>query len=258
MYKRGVIILANFHEYKKPDHNIKGIFYDFDGTLVDSRKKNFNVTKKIVKTVTERTPESFSILKSLKHYQSALQRSTNWRDFYECYFKLSKEETDIAGSRWTEFQLHDSTPALVFEGIPQLLEEFKNVNHAIISQNSKDLIQKILDENNIHDYFDFIIGYEEVGMRHQKPDPEGLITSMEIIEKPISGSYIYIGDHESDVQFASNANRYLKENALGAKVISIAAHYQSESDQHPWTYLPDFHVYSVSELGDILRKATMK
>jgi len=224
---------------------------------VDSRKKNFNVTKKIVKTVTGRNPESYSILKSLKHYQSALQESTNWRDFYERYFKMSKGETDNAGSRWTEFQLQDSTPVLVFESIPQLLEEFKNGNHAIISQNSRDLIQKILDENNIHDYFNFIIGYEEVGIRHQKPDPEGLITSMERIEKPISGTFIYIGDHETDVQFASNANRFLKKNALSAKVISIAAHYQSETDQHPWTYLPDFQADSVSELGDILRKAIL-
>ena len=128
------------------------------------------------------------------------------------------------------------------------------MNHAIISQNSRDLIQKILGENNIQSYFNFIVGYEEVGMRHQKPDPEGLITSMEKIENSISGKFIYIGDHESDVQFASNANRYLKENALDAKVISIAAHYQSETDQHRWTYQPDYHAYSVSELKGILRK----
>lgn len=245
-------ILTNFPEYKKPYHNIKGIFYDFDGTLVDSREKNYNVTQMIVQCVTGRPPKSFPILKSIHKYQQALLKSTNWRDFYQRYFKLTSERTDYAGSLWSQYQLRNNTPAPVFEGIPQLLDEFQDLNQAIISQNSRDLIHKILEENNIQKYFDFIVGYEEVGIRNQKPDPEGLIRSMEEIAKPISGLYIYIGDHESDVKFTRDTNDHLKEYALDARVISIAVHFQSETDQHIWTYQPDFHAYSVSELGEVL------
>jgi HAD superfamily hydrolase (TIGR01549 family) len=236
------------------DHNIKGIFWDFDGTLVDSRQKNYKVTKMIVESVIGSSSESFPILKSLHTYQQALLKSTNWRDFYQKYFKLTSEKTDYAGSLWSEYQRRNNTPAPVFKGISQLLDEFKKINQAIISQNSRDLIQKILDENNIQSYFSFIVGYEEVGFRNQKPDPEGLIKSMQRIENPISGIYIYIGDHESDVKFARDTNDYLRENDLDAKVISIATHYQSNPDLRTWSLQPDFHAYSVSELKGILRK----
>jgi HAD superfamily hydrolase (TIGR01549 family) len=246
--------LTNFHEYKKTHHNIKGIFYDFDGTLVDSREKNYNVTKMIAKSVTGRAPESYSILKSRQNYLQALQKSSNWRDFYHNHFKLSHEKTDYAGSLWTDYQMRDDTPAPIFQGISQLLDEFKNVKHAVISQNSSELIQKILIEDSLEKYFSFIVGYEEVGIRNQKPDPEGLIKSMEKVKNPLYGTFIYIGDHESDVEFTRNANNYLKEHTIEAKVISIAVHYQSESDHQSWKQQPDFHAHSVTELGNILRR----
>jgi HAD superfamily hydrolase (TIGR01549 family) len=248
------MISTNSPEYKKTQNNIKGIFYDFDGTLVDSRQKNYNVTKSIVEIVTGQPPESFPILKTPELYQQALRKSSNWRDFYRNNFKISDDKTDYAGSLWTDYQLRDDTPAPVFKGIPQLLAEFRNIDHAIISQNSRDLIQKILAEDNLQDHFNFIIGYEEVGIRTQKPDPEGLISSMKKISNPISGTYIYIGDHESDVEFTRNTNRHLKDNDIKARVISIAVHYQSESDQHLWRYQPDFQVNSVSELKEIIRQ----
>ena len=113
--------MTNFSEYKKPHNNIKGIFWDFDGTLVDSHEKNYNVTKKIVEMVTRQSPQSFPILESINEYQSGLRNSTNWRDFYQNYFSFTNEKTDYAGSLWSECQLSDSTPVPVFEGIPQLL-----------------------------------------------------------------------------------------------------------------------------------------
>ena len=256
--ERWFILLMNFPEYKKPDHNIKGIFWDFDGTLVDSRDKNFNVTKIIVKRVTGRSPESFPILKSADTYQQALRKSTNWRDFYHNFFELSIKNTDYAGSLWSKYQLRDNTHAPVFEGIPQLLDEFRDLDHAIISQNSKNLIRKILDENNLQKYFKFIIGYEEVNIRNQKPDPAGLIKSMGKFEQPISGIFIYIGDHESDVTFAGNANSYLKANNFDAKVISVAAHYHPKAEQHTWKHSPDFHAHTVSELRNVLRRVVLE
>ncbi|MCK4894709.1 MAG: HAD family hydrolase [Calditrichia bacterium] len=249
--------MTNFSKYKKPHNNIKGIFWDFDGTLVDSHEKNYNVTKKIVEMVTRQSPQSFPILESINEYQSGLRNSTNWRDFYQNYFSFTNEKTDYAGSLWSECQLSDSTPVPVFEGIPQLLMELDNTVHAIISQNARDLINKILEENKLQKYFDFIVGYEEVGIRNQKPDPTGLITSMEKIEKPVSGKYVYIGDHETDVKFASNANSYLNANSIDAKVISVAAHLQSQCDEYPWSITPDFQAHSVLELKDILRKALL-
>lgn len=238
----------------KSANYIKGIFWDFDGTLVDSRQKNYNVTKKIVSEVTRQSWENFTVLKSNLIYQQLLRKSANWREFYQKHFSLTEEQTDYAGSLWTKRQLDDRTPVPVFNGIREILEKFKHVTHGIISQNSRQLIQEILKENNLQEYFNVIVGFEEVGIRQQKPDPAGLLISVTGMKSPPAGWYFYIGDHETDIIFAHNANAYFKSNKMKIKIYTIAAHYQPDCFKETWSQLPDFQVHSVSELEDILGK----
>ncbi|UCF64459.1 MAG: HAD family hydrolase [bacterium] len=246
--------MKNSSEYIKSKNNIKGIFWDFDGTLVDTDQKNFNVTKKIVKEVTNRSPESFPVLKSIQTYQQALRKSTNWRDFYQHHFDLKNDQIDFAGSLWTQSQLSDNTPAPVFSDIPKTLELFSHINHGIISQNSRKLIYKIIAENNLQTYFNVIVGYEEVGLRNQKPDPAGFLIGIKKVHPQISGVYIYIGDHETDILFAQNVNNYFKANRINSKIFTVAVHYQSDAQKETWSLAPDFHAYCVADLESILNR----
>lgn len=245
-------ITDNFPEYMKSGNYIKGIFWDFDGTLVDSRQKNYNVTKKIVTEVTRQSWENFTVLKSNLIYQQVLRKSANWREFYQKYFSLTDEQTDYAGSLWTKSQLDDRTPVPVFNGIRVILEKFKHITHGIISQNSRQLIEQILKANNLQDYFSVIVGFEEVGIRQQKPDPAGLLVSITGMKSPPAGWYFYIGDHETDIIFAHNANAYFKSKKMKIKIYTIAAHYQPDSFTETWSKQPDFQAHSVSELEAIL------
>ena len=62
---------------------INAIIWDYDGTLVDTRSKNYNVTKEIVKKVTGKKPESYAVLRTLENYVQANKETNNWRILYQ-------------------------------------------------------------------------------------------------------------------------------------------------------------------------------
>ena len=187
-------------------------------------------------------------------YQQALRNSINWREFYQHHFDLKPDQIDYAGSLWTQSQLSDKTPAPLFGEIPEILEKYKHLNHGIISQNSRELINKILSENRLTDYFRVIIGYEEVGIRKQKPDPAGLLLAIQKIRLQTPAIYIYIGDHETDILFARNVNTYFMTNHIHSKIYTIAALYQPGSKTETWAFPADFQAESVSDIDRILSK----
>jgi phosphoglycolate phosphatase-like HAD superfamily hydrolase len=67
---------------------IEAVNWDYDGTLVDTRQKNLDVTKEIVWEVLQKNHETFSALQSLENYEKANSRSANWRDLYTYEFSM--------------------------------------------------------------------------------------------------------------------------------------------------------------------------
>ena len=61
---------------------VKTVIWDYDGTLVDTRQKNLNVTKEVVFEVLNKGHEEFSALHNIQNYQLANSKSANWRDLY--------------------------------------------------------------------------------------------------------------------------------------------------------------------------------
>ena len=72
---------------------MKALFWDYDGTLVDTRKKNYHVTKKIIQDVTNGRADEFMMLRSYENYISRISEITNWRNFYQEEFGFSDAET---------------------------------------------------------------------------------------------------------------------------------------------------------------------
>jgi HAD superfamily hydrolase (TIGR01549 family) len=203
--------------------SICAIIWDYDGTLFDTRQKNFNVTKKIVQKV-KGTSKLFPALKSIDSYYNSHLKSENWRDFYREEFNLSEFEVEEAGKLWTEFQLNDTTIVTLIDGVGEAIKSL-NFPQGIVSQNSKESIAQNLKLNNLEAYFRSIVGYEEVELKKQKPDPTGLLICIEHLCNSNLGIVFYIGDHETDGQTVKNANKLLKEKNVEMKIISIAAAY---------------------------------
>lgn len=235
---------------------LNGIIWDYDGTLVDTRAKNLSVTKEILFQITGKDSRCFPALQSLKTYEAAIRNSANWRELYKQEFHFTDEQTDDAGKLWTEYQLKNNTIVSFYDGVSDVIKEL-GIPQGIVSQNSHHIISEQLLENELIDYFETIIGYEEVDFKRQKPQPDGLIMCIEKLTKFKPGYILYIGDHETDSQCAFNANQIFKKNNTTITVISIGAFYGSDSDDSGWTFKPDFKAKSTKGILKIILNLTV-
>lgn len=234
--------------------NITAIIWDYDGTLVDTRHKNLNVTAKIIESITATDALEFPALRSLENYYLANRRTSNWRELYRQEFNLTEKQIDDAGRLWTAYQLNDDTEVTFYEGIEEVIRDLSEFPHGIVSQNSKFSIIQNLEKNHLLPFFKYIVGYEEVDLKKQKPDPDGLLQCMEKLSTLESGYVCYIGDHETDVQCAHRANCALKEGKANVRIISIGACYDSGTNTATWEVRPDYEAYSVKDILDIVAR----
>jgi len=232
--------------------NIKAIIWDYDGTLVDTRHKNLNVTKKIIANTTRTDASGFPALQSLENYYLADRRTSNWRELYRQEFNLTENQIDEAGRMWTAYQLNDDTEVAFYEGIEAVINDLAEFPHGIVSQNSSSSIARHLEKNHIRPFFKHIVGYEEVDLKKQKPAPDGLLSCMEKLSALKSGSVCYIGDHETDVLCVRAANHALQNENIRVKIFSIGACYDPGSDTSDWNVRPDFEAHRVADILKIV------
>ena len=229
----------------------KIIIWDYDGTLVDSRLKNLNVTRRIIKKVTGKSAEFFPVLDSVETYIPTIISFKNWRDFYAESFGLDENQIDKAGILWTEEQLADKTESPLINGIKSVIEQCSEYKQGIVSQNSKSMIIQNLDKQGISHFFDVVIGYEEVGFGEQKPNPEGLISAINNLSVNKSGKVFYIGDQDSDVECADNAKRIISDRDM--EIVSIYMNtFGIPFNREKLSFQPDYEIYNVAELKSII------
>jgi beta-phosphoglucomutase-like phosphatase (HAD superfamily) len=157
-----------------PNTNIRAIIWDYDGTLVDTRHKNLNVTRNIIESIIETDAKEFFALRSLENYSLANRRASNWRELYRQELNLTEKQTDKAGQLWTAYQLNDKTDVTFYEGIKAVISNLSKFPHGIVSQNSRSGIMQNLEKKQLLPFFKYIVGYEEVDLKKQKPEPDGL------------------------------------------------------------------------------------
>jgi HAD superfamily hydrolase (TIGR01549 family) len=229
---------------------LKAIIWDYDGTLVDTRPKNYQVTRAIVQAVTGRDPDEFEILRSFATYRAATRRMINWRDLYAAELGFSEVDTDLAGLFWTEYQLKDNTQVKVFDGLDSVLERLDNFPQGIVSMNSKENITRVLEENRLAVYFDIIIGYEEVPFSKQKPSPQPLLNCLQQLINSDPGLILYIGDHKTDFECARNTNHEFEKSGQKMRILSVGAAFGYLTEYTNLSVKPD---YWASQPGDILK-----
>ncbi|GAB5406588.1 MAG: HAD hydrolase-like protein [Aureliella sp.] len=200
---------------------IRAIIWDFDGTIVDSQQKNLCVTRSIIKRVARKPAREFEALRSLQNYASGLTRSGGWREFYKCELGLSDEDTLVAGRLWAEYQVLDTTPTPLLEGVVEAILATHQIPMGVVSLNAKKQIENCLSEHQLIQHFQSIVGYEEVAENRQKPEPDGLLMCIRELANANTGTVLYVGDHISDILTVRKANESMRGSGSKISIISV-------------------------------------
>ncbi len=235
-----------------PTHPIKAILWDFDGTLADTRHRNLSVNRRIFEEITGRQWQDVPALTSVEAYLAAWERVSNWQELYAEVFGLSSTQWQAAALKWGPYQLVDTTPVPLFPGIEETLRKLRDFPQAVVSQNERKIIAQILEDNEVSHYFSAIVGYAEVPLDRQKPAPDGLLRALDIlgIEEPASA--LYIGDHETDMLCAANANRDLAAMGHELWFRSVAIQYDGRTPSDQWKTAPDHHFGHPDEIRQLI------
>lgn len=234
--------------------SVLAVIWDYDGTLVDTRLRNFNVTKKILTQIAGEEILSFPLLQSVDEYSLAHLKTRNWREFHKNNFGFNEQQIDEIGRMWTKYQLDDESSIQFIDGVRQVIINLERYPQGIVSQNSRDQIIRSLEQSGVRSCIKCIVGYEEVDIKSQKPNPDGLLLCIKKLTKEESGIVFYIGDHETDVICVANANKNLKENNSEIKILCIGAFYDSDINPTNWSKLPDHAAHTPDEVVQVIDK----
>ena len=229
------------------------VIWDFDGTLVDSHRKNLQVNRAIIHRLTGRRAASFTALSSIRAYEQAVARARNWREFYAREFDLRDSDVERAGELWPELQRSDQTPHPPFAGVPEALDELSDLPHGILSQNDSLVINASLEASGLSGHFTVVLGHSELGPRHQKPAAGGLLRCMDALQLEEAAQVFFIGDHVTDTMCASNARTALIEAGSSLEVVSVGAFFGGVVGEEAWEVPPDRIARAPSEIVDIVR-----
>jgi HAD superfamily hydrolase (TIGR01549 family) len=231
---------------------LTAILWDFDGTLADTGHKNLSVNRRIVSEVTGQPWHEFTALGTIDAYDEAVRRAANWRELYRANFGFTDHDCDRAASAWASYQLQDRTPAPLFDGLREVVRKLAGLPQGIVSQNARDHIIEQLAEARVGQYFGSIVGYEEVPLGRQKPDPDGLLAGLAALTGFAPGHALYVGDHEGDAVCAAAANRVLRQRGIDLEVLSVAAMFANGGDHEHWRCRPDFTAARPADILDIV------
>lgn len=172
--------------------NYEYIFWDFDGTLVDTRKG---------------TRESAWY--ALKHFNKDIEKTDHLEDVF-CgpplkdsfkKFNLDEEEIEEAIKLYRKFQRENTIElSELFDGVKEMLEalNLQNKKLIIVTAKVEPTVIKILEYLEIYKYFDLVVGATEDSSRTKKD--EMISHAMECLKDVDVSKSIMIGDRASDIK----------------------------------------------------------
>ncbi len=180
-------------EYIK-NNKIDTVLFDLDGTLLDSKEL---IYRSFVHTFEKFYPN---------HELSDAELDSFFGPPLNVTFaKYTDDQKQIAEMidyyRKYNVEAHDELVNL-FPGVKETIKYLSKHNYklGVISAKKSDLVNHALEIFKIKEYFDIVIGQDEV--KNPKPNPEGIILA---IKKLKSKRAVYVGDSVSDIEAGKNA-----------------------------------------------------
>lgn len=216
--------------------NMKAVIFDWDGTIIKSRKANFHAFKKLHDELNLNSV--FTMKEFLDWY------SPNWYMIYE-KMGIPEEEWPRANELWRKS--YPQNKSSLFPNSARILANLKSRRFKIglaTSGDEKRVVSE-LKRKGIFRIFDIVICGDHVPIEEQKPSPRQIILAMKKLNiKPKDAAYV--GDTSFDVLAGKNA---------GVKTVALAG------GLHPVDKLrnsnPDLLVHNWNELENKIEEIWM-
>ncbi|MGV6850988.1 MAG: phosphoglycolate phosphatase [bacterium] len=181
----------------------QAVFFDLDGTLVDSARDLYLAVCEAVNALGKPQPEETQIRDWVGNGTEVLMKRALTLSMHdEPEAALLAEAMPLFDAAYHRFL---GEASCVFEGGKKLLEQLKvtKIPLAIITNKPNEFTQSLLKKLGIHHYFDVIIGGDSV--ENRKPAPDALLLAAKTLNVDV-GQCLMIGDSSHDIAAARNAN----------------------------------------------------
>lgn len=212
---------------------IKGIIFDFDGVIVDTESKKFKDMQKILLNQ--------DIKLNNKLFNDFVGKKTRFF-IKEQYPKISSTQLEKIIEERRKLQYQEIKKNKLINGIKELLIFLKEqkVKMCIATGSERDFVEKILNANEIRQYFDFLVTGED--FKTSKPDPECFvkaISKMNLADEQI----LIIEDSPAGIDAT---------NSLGIRVFAVETYLKKkELEKADMTFKDHFEImeYLKSQLN---------
>ncbi|SCY95140.1 HAD family hydrolase [Alkaliphilus peptidifermentans] len=211
-------------------NNIKAAIFDLDGTLIDSM---FVWEKIDVDFLSERgidVPDNIGKITEGKSF-------TETAMYFKETFALSESVEEIK-NQWIKMGLiYYQNNVEMKPGAKELLETLKDngIKMGIATSCSRDLLEAVLDQHNLHKYFQSIVTSCEV--KRGKPYPDVFLKVSEELNI----------HHKHILAFEDTVAGVLAAKAAGMKVVAVYDTH-SEKHTHELKETADYYIISMEEL----------
>src|SRR3989344_4209640 len=177
-------------------NSIKAVIFDYDGVLVDSR----NIGLASYKAIAEHFGAAGYL--SLKEFQ--VDQKRRYKQILHEWGATTPEKIKLAESIYkTVHEKHHHSIESI-PGIKNILEQLsKKYTIALVSGTYRAIIDAGLKKNNLHHYFQHIIGADDVS--EGKPSPEGMLLCLKKLNIAPDEA-LYVGDMIIDILVGRSAN----------------------------------------------------
>ena len=208
------------------------ILFDLDGTLLNSGLTFHKIVNQLKKEINqEEVP--FEKVRKYSSRGASLILKNSFPEIDEVQLAdLKKSFLE----RYFEFMLDD---IYLYDGVVELIDFLANesIPWGIVTNKSEKYTRPIIEKLKWHELTNAVICPENV--TKAKPDPEGIITALNLLNASNSESY-YVGDHKRDIETGKNAN-----------VKTVACTYGfHETDPHSWQ--ADYIINEPIELKNVI------
>lgn len=211
----------------KKQSSIEYVFFDWDGTLLDSFSADANAYMGMFRAL----GMSWSIAELKRHY------SSNWQHVYRAA-RLPRSKWEEADGLW-RFFYRKQQPKLQ-PGARKVLQTLdRRFKLALVSSGSRSRVRRQLREHSVSAMFLTKVCCEDAPRR--KPDPAPLRTALEKL-RALPRSSVYIGDAPEDIEMAHRA---------GVRAIGVLG--GSPVPERLRAASPDALIETIRELPALLR-----